>query len=100
MKLTKTYHSILYILAFNYLVMCPSVHQLWDIIRHDVTFKIGFQTQQKNLKKNFNSSHFKFSFSTQPTDCDYLKKVFFIETTPSSPLTLNLSFLSTVRLIL
>ena len=100
MRFTKKYHNILYVFAFIYLVMCPSVHQLGDIIRHDVTLKIGAQVQHNNFKKNFNSNPFNFSKNTQAADFDYLQTVYDSKLTPALLPALDLSALSTVRLIL
>ena len=100
MRLTKNYHNILYAIAFIYLVMCPAVHQLGDIVRHDLTLKIGDQVQQNNFKKNFNGNPFNFSNSVQTADFAYIKTVCVVQPAPSSYTALDLSSLSTVRLIL
>ena len=100
MRLVKNYHHILYVLAFIYLVMCPSVHQLGDIVRHDVTHKIGVQVQHNNFKKNLNGNPFNFSHNIQPADFDHINAVSVIKRAPSSSPALGLSALSTVRLIL
>jgi len=100
MRLTKKYHNILYVFAFIYLVMCPSVHQLGDIVRHDVTLKTGVQVQHNNFKKNFNSNPFTFARNTQTADFDDLQRVCDSKPTPALLPALDLSALSTVRLIL
>lgn len=80
--------------------MCPSVHQLGDIVRHDVTLKIGVQVQHNNFKKHFNGNPFHFSNNTQTADFDYLQRVCDSKHTPVLLPALDLSALSTVRLIL
>ena len=80
--------------------MCPAVHQLGDMVRHDLTLKIGAQVQHNSFKKNFNGNPFNFSNSVQTAEFDYIKTVCVVQPAPSSFPALDLSALSTVRLIL
>ena len=100
MRLTKIFHNVLYLLAFVYLVMCPSVHQLGDIVRHDFTPQIGKQIQHKTFKKGFDLNPFTFYNNIQPEDFIHFKTSEEIKISPSFLSTINLSALSTVRLIL
>jgi len=100
MKFTRSFHHILYLLAFIYLVMCPSVHQLGDIVRHDVTPQVVKQIQQKTFKKVFNLNPFQLNNLTQTVDFGKTKIVGVVKLVPSSLPSLGLSALSTVRLIL
>ena len=100
MKLTKSFHHILYILAFIYLVMCPSVHQLGDIVRHDFTPQVVKQVQQKTFKKELNFNPFQLNDLTQTLDFGKTKTLCVVKLAPSSLPALDLSALSTVRLIL
>lgn len=100
MKLTRSFHHILYLLAFIYLVMCPSVHQLGDIVRHDFTPQVVKQVQQKTFKKELNLNPFQLNNLTQIVDLDQIRTLCVVKLTPSSLPSLDLSALSTVRLIL
>ena len=100
MKFTRNIHHILYLLAFIYLVMCPSVHQLGDIVRHDFTPQVCKQLQQKTFKKDFNLNPFQFNNHTQTVDFDQIRTLCVVKHTPSLLPVLDLSALSTVRLIL
>ena len=100
MKFTRNIHHILYLLAFIYLVMCPSVHQLGDIVRHDFAPQVCKQLQQKTFKKDFNLNPFQLNNHTQTVNFDKTKILSVVKLTPSSLPALGLSALSTVRLIL
>ena len=100
MRLTKKLHNVLYLLAFVYLVMCPSVHQLSDIVRHDITPQFGKQLPHKTFKKGFNLTPFKFHNHTKTQDFIQCKTLEEIKLSPSLLSTVNLSILSTVKLIL
>ena len=100
MKFTRNFHHILYILAFAHLVMCPSVHHLGDIVRHDFTPQVVKQIQQKNCKKGFNLNPFQLNNPIQTVDFGKAKIVWAVKPAPSALPALDLSALSTVRLIL
>jgi hypothetical protein len=100
MKFTKSFYHIFYILAFIYLVMCPSVHQLGDIVRHDFTPQVVKQIQQKTFKKESNLNTFQLSNYIQTVDFDQTKILGVAKLAPSLISPLGLSALSTVRLIL
>ena len=80
--------------------MCPSVHQLGDIVRHDVTPQVVKHIQQKNLKKELNLNAFKLSYNTQTIDFDQIRILTVVKPNTSTLPVLDLSALSTVRLIL
>jgi len=100
MNYYKILFNIFFIVAFIYLVMCPSIHELGDTIRHDVTLQVGAKILLKDFKKGFNFTFSKLSTHTQ--------NVFFVQsrTTQELPIissshsTLELYILSTTRLIL
>ena len=100
MTFNNLFRHILLIAAFVYLVMCPSVHELGDNIRHDIVYKVGTKTLQKDSKSGLNVYNLHLSTNAQNDSFiqykDAQKHLFF-----SPPHTnLNLSILSTVRLIL
>ena len=100
MRLTTKFHNILYLLAFVYLVMCPSVHQLSDLVRHDITPQFGKQLPHKTFKKGFNLTPFNFHNHTKTEDFLQCKTFVEIKFSPSLFSAINLSILSTVKLIL
>ena len=100
MRLTKNFHIILYGLAFIYLVMCPSVHQLGDIVRHDFAPQVVKQLQHKPFKKGFNLNPFKLHNTISVEDFAQFKTLEDITFSPSLLSTVTLSIVSTVRLIL
>ena len=100
MNLTKTIQSILYISAFIYLVMCPAVHQLGDIIRHDVILKFGVQLQESNLKNDCTIEPFNQPYNITTSDFTQDRTQCVEAYTPPSFLSSELSVLSTVKLIL
>lgn len=100
MVLNSLCHHILLVLAFVYLVMCPSVHELGDSIRHDVVYKSGTKTIQMDFKNHLSPAplhvfnHNRNDIFVQSRDA---QKLFFCL---SLHPTLNLTIISTVRLIL
>ena len=100
MKLYKLFFSIMFIAAFVYLVMCPSVHELGDNIRHDVTLKVGTKTLLKDFKKGSNFIFSKLSHNTQNVFFAQSRTTQELPIISSSHSTLHLSIISTIRLIL
>ena len=100
MMLNKLFHHILLIAAFAYLVMCPSVQALGDNIRHDFVYKVGTKTLQKDFKSGFNVTPLHLSNNNQNDIFVQCKDAQKLLTFPPPHSTLNLSILSTVRLIL
>jgi hypothetical protein len=80
--------------------MCPSVHQLGDIVRHDFTPQVVKQVQQKTFKKELNFNPFQLNNRIQTVDFGQIQILSVVKLTPSSLPALDLSALSTVRLIL
>ena len=80
--------------------MCPSVHQLGDIARHDFTPQVGKLLQHKPFKKGFNLNSFNLHNNILLEDFTQFKTSEEIKFSPSLLSTVNLSALSTVRLIL
>ena len=99
MKFTKKSLNFLYIFAFIYLTMCPSVHQLGDIVRHDVIVKVGAQLQHNNFNNSHTIDSFNFSNKSKAAGYDH-STLCVIKYTQSSLPVIDLSALSTVRLIL
>ena len=99
MTLNKLFHHILLIAAFVYLVMCPSAHALSDTIRHDIICKVT-KTLQKDFKSGMNVTTLHLPKNNQNDIFGQSKDTqkLLIFSPPYS--TLNLSILSTVRLIL
>jgi hypothetical protein len=99
MKLTKNSLAFLYIFAFVYLVMCPSVHQFGDSIRHDVILKIKVQCQHNNLNADWNVD--KAAVSSKNKAAEFEQVNLRTDRCIQSYFpALNLSALSTVKLIL
>ena len=100
MNVTRVIRYILFLVAFIYLVMCPAAHDLDDNIRNDVIRKVGARKTQSNPKKDVNPKDLQLSNNVQTPP------LFFLRTTHELPIlllsqsTLNLSLLSSVRLIL
>ena len=80
--------------------MCPSVHQLGDIARHDFTPQVGKLLQHKPFKKGFNLNPFAFHSTTPREDFAQCRELGEIEFSPSLLFTVTFSMVSTVRLIL
>jgi hypothetical protein len=99
MKLAKNPLSFLYIVAFIYLVMCPSVHQLGDNIRHDVILKVKVYSQQDNYNNDYNFHPLRYANKLKIADIDQIRTCAFVFFQSSLP-DLDISTLSTVKLIL
>ena len=99
MNLNKLFYSIL-IGAFIYLVMCPAVHNLGDNIKHDLFPKVEAEKLQNDFKKGFNVTFSKLSNNTQPGFFTQSRTAQELSNLTSSHFNLNLSTLSTTRLIL
>ncbi len=99
MKFKKKSLNFLYIFAFIYLTMCPSVHQLGDIVRHDVIIKVGAQLQQSNCNNDHTVDPLNFSNKIKAAVFNQIRSCVakYVQT---SLLAFDLSALSTVKLIL
>jgi hypothetical protein len=80
--------------------MCPSVHQLGDIARHDFTPQVGKLLHHKPFKKSFNLNSFTLHKNIPLEDFAQFKTSEDIKFSPLLLSTVNLSVLSAVRLIL
>lgn len=100
MRLNKIFCTILFIFTFICLIMCPSIHELGDNIDHDAVFKVRAKTLRKNLTNGFSFTPFKLSNNIITASFDQFKTKLNIHIFSSSNPTLNLSILSTIRLIL
>jgi len=100
MNLNKIFLNILSIFAFIYLVICPSIHELGNNIRHDVALKVEAKILQKNFEKGFSFTPLKLFNNTQAGVFVQSKTVQELPIFSSSNSTLNLSILSTIRLVL
>ena len=100
MSLNKIFHIFLFIASFIYLLLCPSVHKLDDNIRHDVALKVETKILQKDFTNSFNLNPLKLSNNSQGGILVHsmTAQEWTIFSTVHS--TLNLSILSTIRLIL
>jgi len=101
MPFPKLLHVALFMLAFIYIMTCPVVHEFGDgHVDHDVVNKVQQRIKVNHFKSDFRFIPFSVSNGTQ-TDNFFQSKVaqkLYIILL-SNP-TLNLSILSTVRLIL
>ena len=100
MNSDKIFQHILLIAAFIYLVMCPAIHELDNNIRHDVVLKVEAKILQKDFKKGFNDTFSKLSNNIQTGIFSQSRTAQELPIFSSSHSTLNLSILSTTRLIL
>ena len=91
--------TLLYLCAFIYLTMCPSVHQVGGTVRHDVINKIGVSLQQSDINSDHTLDNLNYSNKTKATGFDHAKSWVVKDPRSSLPV-LDLSVLSTVRLIL
>lgn len=80
--------------------MCPSAQALGDNIRHDVVPKVGSKMIQKDFRSALNVNPLHLSSNTQADIFIQSKDAQKILTFSPPHSTLNLSILSTVRLIL
>ena len=96
----KIMHYIVFIFAFVYLVMCPSVHQVSESIRHDISVKLETKASKQNLKRNLAVNPLKIITTAQTSISVHFRKLQKISVFLLSPFTLDLSMLCTVRLIL
>jgi len=100
MKVTRAIHHTLFIAAFICLIMCPTVHELGDNVRHDVVFKGGAKTLQRSLQKG--------GIATPSPLPHTIQTAFYLQSQTAQELlliasfhtALHLSVLSSVRLIL
>lgn len=99
MKATKNSLALLYIFAFIYLVMCPSVHHFGDNIRHDVILKVKVKFQHNYANADWTIETCTLSSKTKTADFDQINLCADQNIQPSFP-SLDLSALSTVKLIL
>lgn len=101
MKVSRAIHHILLIVAFICLVMCPTVHEFGGNVNHVVIFKGPAKTIPKNSQKDGTTTPTQFSYTIQTAFYHLQSKTAHdFVTLPSSHSTLNLSILSSVRLIL
>jgi len=99
MCLNKIMHYIVFIFAFVYLLMCPSVHQAGENIRHDITVKV-VKVSKQNPKSNLAGNPFKTVNAIQEGISVCVRTLQEPSGFLLSPSTLSLSRLSTIRLIL
>jgi hypothetical protein len=100
MRLNKIFYIILVIFAFICFLICPSIQELGDNTKHDVVLKVRAKILRKNLTNGFSFTPFKLSNNSLAVDYDqFTTKQYFSIFSSSNP-TLNLSILSTIRLIL
>jgi hypothetical protein len=100
MCLNKILHYIVFIFAFVYLIMCPTVHQIGEDIRHDMTVKVEKKVSRQNPKSNLTCNPLKIVNAIREGISVYFRTLQELSVSLSSHSTLNLSRLSTVRLIL
>ena len=94
MKLMKNPFIFLYLFAFIYLMMCPSAHQLGEIVPHGAILKIKVQLQQNNFNNDYTIDPLHSFNKSTTTDFYQIRKhaVIYIQS--------SLLPLSTVKLIL
>ena len=56
MRTTNNYLYVLFIVAFIFLTMCPTVHEFGENVRHDVVLKGAAKIIQKVLQKGANTT--------------------------------------------
>lgn len=100
MCLNKIIHFSLFIFAFAYLVMCPSVHQVGENTRHDITVKLETKTSKQSLKRKLAFNPLKIVTTARGGISVQFRILQELPVFLSAPFTLNLSRLSTIRLLL
>ena len=100
MRLNNIFYIILFVFTFIYFSICPSIHELGDNIKHDAVLKIRAKTLRKNLTSDFSYTPLISSNKSLTASFDQFKTKLNIHIFSSSNPTLNLSILSTIRLIL
>ena len=100
MNVTRAIHHILFIVAFICLVMCPAVYDFDDNIRHDLVRKVGVKKTQNNLKKGGKTTPAQSPYNIQFVYCLQSRTIQELPILSSSHSVLNLSILSSIRLIL
>jgi len=100
MRSNKIFFIVLFIFTFIYISICPSIHELGDNKSNDVILKVRTRILWKNLKNVFSFTHSTLSNNSLTGKFDqFTIEQNFITFSLSNP-TLNLSILSTIRLIL
>jgi len=100
MRLNKIFYIILFVFTFIYFSICPSIHELGDNTKHDAVLKVSAKTLRKNLTNAFSFTPLISSNNSLTAGFDQFKTKLNIHIFSSSNPTLNLSILSTIRLIL
>ena len=99
MCLSKKSFIYLCVFAFTYFVMCPSVHQMGDTIRHDVILKVKVHSQQDNFNNNYSFDPLSFAKKFKTADIKQIRTCAVVFSQSSLPVS-DISALSTVKLIL
>ena len=100
MRLDKIFYIVISAFILTNFVIYSPIHELGDNSRYDVSLKAGARILGKNLKKCFNFTSSKLFHNTQTGVFIQLTTAQELPNFSSSYSTLNLSILSTVRLIL
>ena len=100
MNVTRAIDYMLFIVTFICLVMCPTVHEFADDVRHDMLHKVGVKKTQNNFKKGGNTTPAQSLYNTKSFYCIQSRTPQKILILSSSYSTLDPSILSSVRLIL
>ncbi len=88
------------IAAFIYLVMCPSIHEFGDTIRHDVIYKVDTKTLKKNHRSDLESASLSLLSEVQTDPFTSLQHARTLTPFRFPSLLATLSILPTVRLLL
>ncbi len=100
MCLNRIIHYFIFIFAFASLVMCPSVHHIGENIQHDITVKLETKTPKQNPKRNLAFNPLKIVTTARGGISVQFRMLQELPVFLSAPSTLNLSRLSTIRLLL
>jgi len=96
----KTFYIILLISTIIYFSLSPSIHGLEDNTKHDAVLKVKAKILRKDLTNAFSFTPLISSNNNLTTSCDQFKTKLHIHIFSTSNPSLNLSILSTIRLIL
>jgi len=100
MRLDKIFYIVLSALILTNFVIYSPIHELGDNIKHDVVLKVRAKNLRKNLTNSFSFTPLIASNNSLTASFDQFKTKLNIHIFSSSNPTLNLSILSTIRLIL
>jgi hypothetical protein len=96
----RALNRLLFVTAFFYFVTCPTVHSFGENIKHDLLPKIEAEKLQEKTKKRLDLNFPELSQNSHSNLFHHVRTAQELILFSSSHFTLNLTILSTIRLIL